>query len=122
MPLHRSKATQDRQAHPAAPGRRVRRSVPALTALAAFGLAPVGLAPYAHADEFDWIADLLSPLLGVTDQDTGASAAGLAWLDPTVWSLASPDPSGSDVLALAADASGTAGLYEWLHETMQDWI
>ncbi|MEB3032438.1 PGRS repeat-containing protein, partial [[Mycobacterium] nativiensis] len=100
---------------------RVKLATPAMAAMVALGSAPVASTPTAHADEFDWFVDLVSPLFGSPVDDDGATA-GFHWFDPATGDASDPELSDFDAVPLSAEASGTDLLYQWLHDGMQDWI
>src|SRR5690625_1875499 len=103
MSRHTS-SQRDRQARAGRPHSRVIGVTSAVGAFLGFGMTPLATAPAAQADGFDWIFELIDPLLGIDPGD----APGLdldAWLDPSAWgdsalptldaqALAGGDPSG----------------------------
>lgn len=62
---------------PGGPSAHRRRMVGTGTAFLALGLTPLVSTPPARAD-FDWLVDLLDPLINSSDVDPGV----WAWLDP----------------------------------------
>ncbi|ORA75008.1 hypothetical protein BST28_22445, partial [Mycolicibacter kumamotonensis] len=69
-------------------GRRRSRAVAAGSAVGAFlafGVAPVSVAPVAHADELDWVVDLLGSDLAGALGDLGQASSWETLFDAASW-------------------------------------